>query len=196
MVRPGVMRSLIPAATGRVPWLVMVALCVFTMASRPVVAGDDWISEVKLGALYHDMPGLWSNFQLEQTSVDPNLEILFRPLVQWQGGMIRPAIGAEVNLRGDTSKAYADLRWQFDVTRALYFALGFGAAIHDGTIAPTDPNRKALGARVLFHPSAEIGINLDPHDNVSVFFDHMSNGDTANYNEGMDELGVRYGYRF
>jgi lipid A 3-O-deacylase len=177
-------------------WLAMSVAIGTVAASVPACAGEGLVSEIKLGALYHDMPGLWSNFQLEQTSVDPNLEILFRPMAQWQGGMIRPAVGTEINLRGDTSKAYADLRLQFDVTRSFYVALGFGAAIHDGTLAPTDPNRKALGARVLFHPSAEIGLNLDTHNNVSVYFDHMSNGDTATYNEGMDELGVRYGYRF
>ena len=49
---------------------------------------------------------------------------------------------------------------------------------------------------MLFHIPAEIGYRLDTHNSVSVYFEHTSNAYTATYNEGMDRIGVRYGYRF
>jgi hypothetical protein len=31
---------------------------------------------------------------------------------------------------------------------------------------------------------------------VSVYFEHTSNAYTEKFNEGLDRIGVRYGYRF
>ena len=154
------------------------------------------ISEIKLGGLYHDAPGLWSHFQREGSGVDANIEVLFAPSIALLGGTVRPALGTTLNLRGDTSKAYGDLRWQLESSAGVFFALGIGAAIHNGNLAPTDADRKALGSRVLFHPSVELGYRFDGHNSLSLFFDHMSNGFTADFNEGMDTVGVRYGYQF
>lgn len=55
---------------------------------------------------------------------------------------------------------------------------------------------KWLGSRVLFHIPAEIGVHLDAHNDLSVYFEHTSNAYTQEYNEGMDRIGLRYGYRF
>ena len=54
----------------------------------------------------------------------------------------------------------------------------------------------ALGGRVLFHIPLEVGYRWDGHNSVSAYFDHMSNGYTNRFNEGMDRVGIRYGYRF
>jgi len=106
---------------------------------------------------------------------------------------VRPVFGATINARGDTSHAYADLRWQFESQSGVFFGLGLGA---DGHINPDATNRKALGSRALFHIPAELGFRLDKHKSISVYFEHTSNGYTQDYNEAMDRLGVRYGYRF
>jgi hypothetical protein len=154
------------------------------------------IDEVKIGVQAHDVPDLWSGFRLEH-GVDINGEILFSPSLPFLlGGSIRPAFGATVNASGDTSRLYLDARWQFDGPCGLFFGLGLGGTIHDGNLTPSDPDRKALGSRVLFHIPLEIGYRFDSHNSLSLFFDHMSNGYTAKYNEGMDNLGIRYGYKF
>jgi len=153
------------------------------------------ISELKFGALDHDTPGLWSGFAAERQAVDANLEVLFLPWAHTFGGYLRPAIGATINFNGDTSKAYADLRWDTETASGLFFALGMGAAVHNGEINLTDPSRKALGSPVLFHPSAELGYRWDGINSLSIFADHMSNGFTQRYNEGMDTVGIRYGRR-
>jgi lipid A 3-O-deacylase len=53
-----------------------------------------------------------------------------------------------------------------------------------------------LGHRVLFPIPAEAGYRFDDHNSLSAYFDHMSNANTVSPNEGMDRLGIHYGYRF
>jgi lipid A 3-O-deacylase len=151
--------------------------------------------EAKFGVLAHDVPDLWSGFRLER-GVDINAEVILKPALPFLGGAIRPAFGGSVNTQGYTSKGYIDARWQLDTASGVYFGLGLGAAVHDGHLGPDAVDRKALGARVLFHIPIEIGYRFDQHNSLSVYFEHMSNGYTHRYNEALDSLGVRYGYRF
>jgi len=159
-------------------------------------ANGGLISELKLGVLAHDVPNLWSGFQVEQPAADLNAEILFRPFYSSAFSSLSPAIGATINPNNQTSHGYADIRWKIMPSSAWYVTLGIGAAYQNGLTDAGDPGRKWLGSHLLFHPSAEVGFNLDAHNTVSVFFEHMSNANTQTYNEGMDDLGVRYGYRF
>ena len=93
-------------------------------------------------------------------------------------GTIRPALGATVNFAGYTSKAYLDARWQVECCWGAFFALGIGAAIHNGeenSLASwkslTGPalqaalakaeNHKQLGSLVLFHPTFECGLSAE-----------------------------------
>lgn len=171
------------------------ALMASFLAVSPAVAAGA-IHAIKLGVLAHDVPDLWSGFQLEPDAADINIEVQFTPSAQFLGGTVRPALGASINTRGDTSHAYLDARWQIDGPAGLFFGLGLGAAVHDGETGPVDPKAKALGSRVLFHIPAEIGLHLDAHNDLSVYFEHTSNAYTQDYNEGMDRIGVRYGYHF
>ena len=186
----------------RLLWMVLGAGAVLVLL-RPMAAAAQsadapplGISEIKLGALYHDVPGLWSGFSVERPAADANLEVLLLPWAQTFGGYLRPALGATINFNGDTSKAYADLRWEIEAPSGVFFALGMGAAVHNGNLDASDQDRKALGSRVLFHPSAEIGYRLDGINSISIFADHMSNGFTERFNDGMDTLGIRFGHRF
>jgi lipid A 3-O-deacylase len=172
------------------------ALCASAGAEPPDLPALFAVSEIKVGALEHDTPGLWSGFSRERAAADANFEILFTPWAQTFGGYLRPAIGTTVNFIGDTSKAYADLRWEIEAPWGVFFAIGLGAAIHDGHLSLDGPNAKALGAPVLFHPSAELGYRLDNGFSISLFADHMSNAFSRRYNEGMDTVGARLGYRF
>jgi len=154
------------------------------------------IEELRVGVLAHDVPDLWSGFNAEPSSVALNAEALLSPSIAMFGGSIRPAIGGSVATDGGTSNAYLDARWQYETPSGIFFALGLGATIHDGQLELKDLDRKALGSRVLFHIPAEIGYRLDDHNSLSVYFEHMSNANIADPNEGLDRIGVRYGYRF
>lgn len=151
--------------------------------------------EIRGGVLVHDVPGLWSGFSLEK-GVDFNVEMLLGPGLPFLGGSIRPAIGGSVNFEGYTSKAYIDARWEIDLPRRWFLGLGLGAAVHDGKLDAAFADRKALGSRVLFHVPLELGLRLDERQSISVYFEHVSNGNTASFNEALDNVGIRYGLRF
>jgi lipid A 3-O-deacylase len=179
--------------------IVLLSALLMAAGVEPGLAGEPLggiISELKIGALWHDPGDLWSGFRREPESIDINIEALLAPSVAFLGGRIRPAIGGSINTDGGTSKGYIDARWEIETPSGIFFALGLGAAIHDGNIDPIDPSKKALGSRVLFHIPAEIGWRFDGHNSVSVYFEHISNGYTQESNEGLDSLGARYGYKF
>jgi lipid A 3-O-deacylase len=163
-----------------------------------VERASGWIYDVKIGAQVHDVPYMWSGFNKEPYSVDLNLEVSFSPLFSVWGWSLRPAIGATINFAGYTSKAYIDARWQREFAYNTFFALGLGVAIHNGNDESFvfDPNNKLLGRRVLFHPHLEWGYRMSEHTSLSIFFEHISNADTAVKNQGLDTIGIRYGYRF
>ncbi|WP_227869190.1 acyloxyacyl hydrolase [Nitrosospira lacus] len=154
-----------------------------------------WLHEVKLGVLHHDTGGLWSGFRRE-SGADFNLEAIFSPQYKILGGFIRPALGGSVNTAGDTSKLYSGIRWQYDHASGIFFGVGFGGAVHNGDLHLQHYDRKALGSRVLFHIPVEIGYRVGARSSLSVYFDHVSNANLADANEGMDTFGGRYGYRF
>lgn len=154
-----------------------------------------WLHEVKAGVLHHDTGDLWSGFRRE-SGVDLNLELIFSPQLEILGGTIRPAFGGSVNTAGDTSKVYTGLRWQYEHASGLFFGVGLGGAVHDGDLRLERNDRKALGSRVVFHIPIEAGYRFDGKSGLSVYFDHISNAYLAEANEGMDTLGLRYGYRF
>ena len=170
--------------------------------SATAQAGD-LSTELKVGALAHDVnpqyvdgqPSFFGN-HVEEASLDINLEALFPPFRRFLGGTLRPAIGVTINTAGGTSQAYADVRWQYELPSDIFFALGVGAAVHDGNLGPEDPDHRALGTRVLFHIPVEVGLRIDEHNSVSLFWDHTSNAGLNEENPGMDRAGIRYGYRF
>jgi lipid A 3-O-deacylase len=154
------------------------------------------IYDMKIGALQHD-PSITGN-RKEPFTTDLNLEVMFSPSLPILFGTVRPALGATINFAGFTSKAYLDARWQVECCWGAFFALGIGAAIHNGEedSLATAQNHKQLGYRVLFHPNLEWGYRFTEHHSLSIFFEHISNANTASKNEGLDNLGLRYGYRF
>jgi len=168
---------------------------VSAVIATPSIA-DGFIREIKAGALAHDVDGLWSGFSRESEAVDLNAEVILSPSLPFLWGAIRPALGGTINFQGDTSHAYLDARWEIETPTGLFFAAGIGAAVHTGDLELESPDRKALGSRVLLHIPLEIGFRLDQHHSLSVYFEHLSNANLADENEGIDYLGARYGYRF
>lgn len=176
--------------------LAVLSLALTTVASAHVAYAQSIVRELRAGVLWHDVPELWSGFQLERNSIDINGEIVFAPGLPFLFGMIRPALGGTVSTVGDTSHAYLDARWEIEGPAGLFVGLGLGAAIHDGYLQPERYDRKALGSRLLFHIPFEIGLRFDQHNSISVYFEHTSNANTKDDNEGLDRLGIRYGYKF
>lgn len=153
-----------------------------------------FLSEVRVGVFDHDNGPFSST---EEEGIDANLEILFVPPDFLQAiGSPRPHIGLTVNSSGDTSQAYIGLSWEWEFWRGTFADVSFGGAVHDGKTETRDTSRKELGCRALFRGSVELGYRFFERHGVSLFLDHISNAGLCDENEGLDNLGLRYGYRF
>jgi lipid A 3-O-deacylase len=182
----------------------IVTACIITMTLlvlTPLARGNNatqktnLLHQVKFGILAHDVGGLWSGSNRED-GVDLNIEAILGPSYTILGGTLRPAIGGSINTAGDTSKGYIDALWQYDFNNKIFLVIGLGAAVHSGKKNFTTSERKALGSRILFHVPLELGYYVTSQTTVSVYFDHISNANTADENEGLDTIGVRFGYIF
>ncbi len=182
------MRSWISARLG------VVLVCVILGGGS--ARADSVIHELKLGILSHDVPGLWSGFRREPASADINIEAQLKPSFALLGGTVRPALGGTLNTDGQTSHVYADVKWTFETPYGAFFTAGIGGALHDGAMNRFDPRSKALGSMALFHIPVEIGYRIDKRNSISLYFEHTSNGNSQTFNEGLDRLGIRYGYLY
>jgi hypothetical protein len=111
-------------------------------------------------------------------------------------GALHPNLGVSINGSGNTSKAYAGLLWELEAPCGVFLDLSLGAAIHDGRRESRDEDRKELGTRILARAAVELGYAITAHHRLMVSFDHISNAGTHSPNDGLDTLGIRYGYRF
>jgi len=68
--------------------------------------------------------------------------------------------------------------------------------VHNGKTELESNDRKALGCRFLFRGAAGLGWRLTENHNIGLHFDHISNAFLCGENEGMETIGVRYGYQF
>ena len=177
--------------------VLLVSFCIFLLPpDSHAVERISWIHELRLGVLDHDTDNMWSGYSRE-SGVDVSAELIFSPSYELWHGRIRPNLGLTVNTEGDTSKVYAGGVWQYLWKNGFILDLGAGLAVHDGeTDDPEAFDRKQLGTRVLLHFSLELGYALSEHSRIYLMTDHISNGYTTDPNEGMDTLGIRYGYQF
>lgn len=175
--------------------------CAFALAAvltgSPAIAGDEapgYVSEVRVGVLAHDQ-GIFSSHK--EDGIDINGEVLFMDL-GWLGDKIalRPHIGGSVNTTGDTSQAYAGLTATIPVFSWGFFDFSFGGAYHNGETDSGRVDKKDLGCHALFRESASLGAYIGDHHTISAFADHISNASICSKNEGLENVGVRYGYRF
>jgi hypothetical protein len=176
----------------------------FTLATMPAAATESqsetselvWLYEICVGVLAHDVDSLWSASR-EESGVDFNAELVFqRPIFHMLSGTVRPNLGLTINDGADTSKVYGGALWELGIKSRGFLNLGIGAAVHDGEIETTRAGKKELGSRVLFRIAIALGYTLNQRHRVSIAFDHISNADLASPNEGLDTIGLRYGYLF
>ncbi len=184
-------------------WMMTMALaglmqlgCASAFAGEERNGSSPWLYELKVGLLAHDVGKLWSHFRREQ-GVDFNAEAVFSK-TGWSflGGRLRPSAGISVNSGGDTSKAYAGGLVEWKLEHEFFVTLGLGVAVHDGELRTRERDKKELGSRILFRIPAEFGVAIHDRHRISIMFDHVSNGYLSDPNEGLDTIGVRYGYLF
>jgi lipid A 3-O-deacylase len=164
--------------------------------ARDEARSSSWfgLSEIRTGILAHD----WGAFgSQKERGADINFELLLMaPDVLKRIWSPRPHFGFNANMVGHTRQAYLGLSWQWDFWRNWFTSFSFGGAVHDGKTETTDLKRKELGCSVLFRESIELGYRLTSTHGLSLFADHISNAKLCKHNEGLENFGLRYGYRF
>ncbi len=176
--------------------LILFTCCILLPLHCQSAENAAWVHEIRLGVLDHDADYLWSGFSRE-SGIDINTEVIFTPSFALWHGHIRPNLGLSINTQGDTSKVYAGGVWQYLWRNGVILDFGTGLAVHDGEIEdPQATDKKELGSRLLLHFSLELGYSFSDIHRLFLMFDHISNGYTNDPNEGLDTLGIRYGYLF
>lgn len=173
---------------------ILLAIAVALFGAGTASASDGIVSEVRAGVLAHDL-GIFGNAKEGGASV--NAEVYFKDL-KWIDGkwQFRPSVGVTVNTQGDTSFAYANLNVSHPISEAVFVEAGAGVAVHNGEKRSSDPETKELGSQVLFHLSASVGVELSERVTLSAYVDHISNGNLAHPNEGLETVGIRLGVKF
>jgi lipid A 3-O-deacylase len=152
------------------------------------------VSEIRVGALVHDEGPFSRN---EEDGFDLNLEVLFvSPKfldIIWAP---RPHLGANINSDNDTSQVYMGLSWEWSFWGGWFAGFSLGGSVHDGKLETLRTDRKELGCRVLFRESIDVGYRFGGRHGISGFLDHISNANLCDRNEGLENYGIRYGYKF
>jgi lipid A 3-O-deacylase len=159
------------------------------------------IDEVKAGVLAHDVGVLGDSVE---SGADIVGEMLFTsPRFLDAIGAPRPALGVSGNTAGKTDYLYLDLAWTATVwhqapqsEEGIYVGGALGGAVHDGQLNQFVDHDKALGTRGLFHLAVEAGYRIDPAYSVELYFDHLSNADISTHNPGLNNVGLRVGFKF
>jgi len=189
--------------------LVMMLVALYPAASR-AQAQNITYGELKFGVWAHDPKIL----EGRESGVDINPEVIFAspvtndmlanmpPWLLW-ALQPRPTIGVAINTAGDTDQFYAGATWSWMLLHNLInpgdginFSFFFGPGGNDGQIHNGSATRKALGSPILFREDFELGYQINPTWEISVYLDHISNGGLAKENQSINDLGARVGFRF
>lgn len=172
-----------------------------TMMAGPALAEEHGahdasgiIDELRIGVMDHDTNLFGNN---EEDGTDVNLEILFDSpdWLAWAGAP-RPQLGGTINFEGNTSFGYGGLAWDWNFWNPFFVEGSLGIAVHNGETGKVPVGAKELGCRWNFHESASLGVNITDNHRVMATVEHISNASICSENEGLTNVGVRYGYRF
>ena len=172
----------------------------------PAMSRAGPIDEVGVGAYGHDVNDLGRG--KESNTEDLQLEVdTARPPILRLIGAPRLNAFVSINSARESDFAGAGLVWDRRLLGQLYGSLDVGAGYTDGVLGPpTDPaaaaaterRRLYLGSRILFREAIGVDWRFSPYWAVGAQFWHASNGRVIgnNFNESINDAGLRLGYRF
>jgi lipid A 3-O-deacylase len=168
----------------------MAASCCVASLLLPAAAAA---AEIRAGAYGHALTGSDG----EPDGVNASAEFLFDSpdFLSWALAP-RPRLGGTLDLNGGTSLAYVDLGWTFDLGRAFFVDASVGGAIHDGPLETASDKENAYGCRLNFHETLSLGYRVTPAISVMLTGEHMSNASLCDGNDGLTNVGLRFGYDF
>lgn len=173
-------------------------------ADVPSAGVLDIVDEVRLGLNFHGVyytmlptnPGEWDLDRLEDVSFDVLFTSPDFDAFRWIGSP-RPEIGATVNLSGEDSLFHAGLTWTVPLFETpLYLEGTFGAAANTGYLTGAPAGRPNFGCRINFYERFGIGANLGENVTATLTYEHSSNNDWCEANDGISNFGLRMGWKF
>jgi lipid A 3-O-deacylase len=170
------------------------------------------VDEVHVGVMAHNICVVDCKNANKEDGPNVELQVSFDSpsFLRWAGSP-QPYIMASFNTAGNTSFGGVGLEWRWDFAEGWALEPGVGYVIHDGATENPFPggspeaaefaeNNVLLGSDDLFRTS--IGLTRDfagPWE-AQLFFEHLSHGqiigDSDGHNQGIDQLGIRFGYQF
>ena len=158
--------------------------------------------EVKQGILAHDRG--WFGKNREGFGPDYNFELMFNsPKILKKIWSPKPVVGLTQTSTGGSSLYYGGITWDANITKNWFVAGTTGIAYTNGLSklpkgqVPTGDKKIQFGSKWLHSGAIELGWNFYGNDTISLMFSHVSHGSMLDEkNHGMDEFGIRYGYRF
>lgn len=192
-------------------WLCAAVAVPLTLAAAGTAQAQNiTYSEFKFGVLYHDpkiLAGKEHGADLNPEFIwqSPVTDAMIADIPAWARLVLqpRPTIGAAINTAGDTDQAYVGVTWSWFLLKnivnpddGIALAFFFGPGFNDGKLGPPPPGREALGSHVLFREAVDLGYQINQTWEISAYIDHISNGGLAQYNQSLNNLGLRLGYRF
>lgn len=121
----------------------------------------------------------------------------------------KPYAVVSANVAGDTSFAGVGLNWRWEFLPGWSLDPGLGYVVHDGELdlpfPAGDPRNTEFneenvlyGSRDLFRTTLGLSREVGEKLSAQVFYNHLSHGQILGEgrNQGVDQLGVRIGYRF
>ena len=173
--------------------------------------------EVKQGVLAHDRG--WFGTNREGIGPDYNFELMFNsPRFLKKIWSPKPVLGLTQTSTGGSSLYYGGITWDANISKNWFVTGTTGIAYTNGMrklqkgavpggdqcpnyekiCAADDPDKKIqFGSKWLHRGAIEVGWNFYGNDTISLLFSHVSHaGMLSDKNQGMDEFGIRYGYRF
>ena len=158
--------------------------------------------EVKQGVLAHDRG--WFGKNRDGFGPDYNFELMFNDskFLKFLGSP-KPILGLTQTSTGGSSLYYGGITWDKNISKNWFVAGTTGIAYTNGLSKlpqgeePKGDKKIQFGSKWLHRGAVEIGWNFYGNDTISLMFSHVSHGSMLdNKNQGMDEFGIRYGYRF
>jgi lipid A 3-O-deacylase len=159
------------------------------------------LTEVRVGALKHAVA---FGHRAKEQGMDGNVEALFASpdWLRWAFSP-RPHLGLTANAsKRATDFLYAGLTWDWTFREAIFVDVSLGFSVHDGMLdnsmiaGRSREDRREFGCRALFRESLEFGYRFLERHSLSLMWEHHSHGSLCSEeNEGIDNAGLRYGFR-
>ena len=168
------------------------------------------VEEVRVGVLQNNICVVDCDNADKEDGPNVSAEVVFGSpdFLHWAFSP-RPYLNASINVAGDTSFATAGLQWSFEFADGWHIEPGLGYSYHDGYNSNPFPQGSPestafgeehvlMGSDDLFRTSLALTRDFGEKWSGQLMYEHFSHGQILGEgrNQGMDNFGVRIGYKF